>query len=83
MTKVAWWDMDKRGRRLEKIFKHMETKFWKAVNEGEDEAAESYFHRMIQLEKTIQPYVHEVTGLRRIIALHDRKFPELRDEQVR
>ncbi len=83
MAKVAWWDMDKRGRRWEKIFKDMETKYWKAIKDNDDKMAEKYFHRMTIAEKLVQPYVHEVTGLRRIIALHDRKFPELRDEQVR
>ena len=78
MTRPAWWDMDKRGRRWESIFKRMETQFWEETKKGNHDQAEGYFRRMAIIEKLIQPYVQEVTGLRRIISLHDKKFPELR-----
>jgi len=79
MTRPAWWDMDKRGRRWEAIFKHMETKFWEETKKGNHDKAEGYFRRMSIIEKLIQPYVQEVTGLRRIISLHNKKYPELKD----
>lgn len=79
MGRTAWWDMDRRGRRWEAIFKQMEKQFWKATNDGNNELAEAYFRRMSVIEKLIQPYVQEVTGLRKIISLHNKKYPELNE----
>ena len=47
---------------------------------GNNELAEAYFRRMSIIEKLIQPYVQEVTGLRKIISLHNKKYPELTDQ---
>ena len=77
LMKSAWWDMDKRGRRWESIFKRMEKQFWEETRKGNHDKAEGYFRRMSIIEKLIQPYVQEVTGLRKIISLHNKKYPEL------
>ena len=73
--KSAWWDIDKRGRRWEAIFKHMETKYWNAVKDNNVELAESYERRLTIIEKIIQPYVIDVTGIRKIIAEHNKVNP--------
>ena len=75
MVKSAWWDIDKRGRRWEAIFKQIESKYWIAINNNEIELAESYERRLTIIEKIIQPYVVDVTGIRRIISEHNKVSP--------
>ena len=64
MTK-AWYDIEMRGRRMEAIFKDCNTKYWK-TNENE-EMKESYFRRMMIIEKTIQPYIEQMTGVKKFL----------------
>ena len=75
MVKSAWWDIDKRGRRWEAIFRNVESLYWKALKENNIEMAESYERRLTIIEKIIQPYVVDVTGIRRIIAEHNKVNP--------
>lgn len=79
MVKTAWWDMDAEGRRLERIIKDCETKYWRAEKEGNHDMAESYFKRLTICKKLKQPYIQEVTGIRKILNLNDRRkdIPEL------
>lgn len=72
MSNATWWDIDARGRRWNAIFKQMNTEYWKAIKSNNDTMAQAYLERMLKIEKTIQPYVQEVTGLRRIINKHER-----------
>ena len=73
--KSAWWDIDKRGRRWEAIFKMVETKYWEAMKAQNIELAEAYERRLTIIEKIIQPYVIDVTGIRKIIAEHNKVNP--------
>ena len=75
MVKSAWWDIDKRGRRWEAIFKMVESKYWTAIKDDNIELAESYERRLTIIEKIIQPYVVDVTGIRRIISEHNKVSP--------
>ena len=75
MVKSAWWDIDKRGRRWEAIFRNVESLYWKALKENNIEMAESYERRLTIIEKIIQPYVVDVTGIRRIISEHNKVSP--------
>lgn len=71
----AWWDIDKRGRRWEAIFRQMEKKYWSAIKDNNESLAESYEKRMSIIEKLIQPYVIDVTGIRRIISEYNKNNP--------
>ena len=75
MVKSAWWDIDKRGRRWEAIFRNVESLYWRALKENNIEMAESYERRLTIIEKIIQPYVVDVTGIRRIITEHNKVNP--------
>jgi hypothetical protein len=75
MVKSAWWDIDKRGRRWESIFKQIESKYWTAIKENNIELAESYERRLTIIEKIIQPYVIDVTGIRKIITEYNKVNP--------
>ena len=75
MVKSAWWDIDKRGRRWEAIFRNVESLYWRALKENNIEMAESYERRLTIIEKIIQPYVVDVTGIRRIISEHNKVSP--------
>ena len=75
MVKSAWWDIDKRGRRWEAIFRNVESLYWKALKDNNIEMAESYERRLTIIEKIIQPYVVDVTGIRRIISEHNKVSP--------
>jgi hypothetical protein len=66
MVNSAWYDVGVRGRRLEAIAKHCNTKYWKCV-ETNDEMAEAYFDRLMKIEKAIQPYVAEFTGVKKLL----------------
>jgi len=69
MVKTAWYDIEMRGRRWEAIFKDCNTKYWNTDNE---DLKQSYFNRMAIIEKSIQPYVEEITGLKRFLKKHDK-----------
>ena len=66
MVKSAWYDIEKRGRRLEAIFKDMNTKYWNLLETNPD-LAFAYFDRMLKLENVIQPYVEDITGLKKLL----------------
>ena len=73
MVKTAWYDIEMRGRRLEAMFKQMNTEYWKAIKENKLALAFAYFERMNKLENTIKPYVEQITGLNRFLKKHERK----------
>lgn len=73
---TPWYDVEMRGRRLEAIAKHMNTKYWNNVKEEDSkgnklepniEMAFSYFDRLIKIESTIQPYIEQITGVKKLI----------------
>ena len=75
MVKSAWWDIDKRGRRWESIFRNVESLYWRALKEGNVSMAESYERRLTIIEKIMQPYIIDITGIRKILAEHNRLNP--------
>ena len=64
---TPWYDVEMRGRRLEAISKHMNTKYWNLMKESKEELAFSYFDRLIKIESTIQPYIEQITGVKKLI----------------
>ena len=75
MVKSAWWDIDKRGRRWEAIFKQIESKYWTAIKDENIELAESYERRLTIIEKIMQPYIIDITGIRKILAEYNKVNP--------
>lgn len=69
MAGPAWYDVEMRGRRLEAIAKHMNTKYWNLMKleKPQVELAFSYFDRLIKIENTIQPYIEQITGVKALI----------------
>lgn len=61
---------------MEAIFKQCNTKYWNATDE---EMKEVYFKRMMLIEKTMQPYVEQILGVKKFLTL-SRK--EINDQQV-
>ena len=64
---TPWYDVDMRGRRWEAISKHMNTKYWNLMKENKDQLAFSYFDRMVKIETVIQPYIDQITGVKKLI----------------
>ena len=62
----AWYDIEMRGRRLEAISKQMNTLFWKNYQTNPS-LAFAYFDRFLKIESTIQPYVEQITGVRKLL----------------
>ena len=63
---TAWYDIEMRGRRLEAISKDMNTKYWKN-RDINPQLSFSYFDRLIKIEAVIQPYVEQITGVRKLL----------------
>lgn len=63
---TPWYDVEMRGRRLEAIAKQMNTKYWN-LKDTNPELAFSYFDRLLRLESTIQPYIEQITGVKKFI----------------
>ena len=61
---TPWYDIEMRGRRWEAIFKDCNTKYWKTEDET---LKQSYFNRMAIIEKSVQPYVEQITGVKKFI----------------
>ena len=72
MVKSAWYDIEKRGRRLEKICKQMNTMYEQTVKD-KPTLAMGYLDALLRTERVIQPYVEEITGLNRFLKKHERK----------
>ena len=69
MTRLPWYDIEMRGRKLDAISRQMNTKFWNHVNSKNQEnydpqLALSYLDRIIKIENSIQPYVEAVIGVK-------------------
>jgi len=63
----AWYDVEMRGRRLEVITKQMNTSFWNKIKTDETELALSYLDRILKIENTLQPYIEQITGVKKLI----------------
>lgn len=63
---TAWYDIEMRGRRLEAIFKHMNTKFWNNIDTNPDMAF-AFFDRMIKMESVVQPYLEQINGIKKFL----------------
>mgnify|MGYP001611535059 FL=1 len=63
---TPWYDVEMRGRRLEAIAKQMNTKYWN-LKDTNEELSFSYFDRLLRLESTIQPYIEQITGVKKFI----------------
>lgn len=61
---TPWYDVEMRGRRWEAIFKDCNTKYW---NTKDESLKQSYFNRMAIIEKSVQPYVEQITGVKALI----------------
>lgn len=76
MVKSAWYDVEMRGRRLEAVYKHMNTKFWNNVDANPD-LAFAFFDRMVKIEATLQPYIEQITGIKKFIRKGDKIAPDI------
>ena len=65
---TTWYDLNVRGRRLQRITKLMDTKMNKAFEAGEVELGLAYLDRLIKLEHVTAPYVEQMTGMKRLLA---------------
>jgi len=66
----AWWDIEMRGRRLETISKHMNKKYQNEMEKGNSSLALSYLDRMLEIEHIIQPYIEQITGVKKLLKEH-------------
>jgi len=72
---TPWYDVEMRGRRMEAIYKDANTKYWNASNE---DMKQSYFNRMMIIEKNIQPYIEHMTGVKKFLAQSKKELaPEI------
>ena len=62
----AWYDVEMRGRRLEAISKHMNTKFWNLAK-TDNPLSFAYLDRLIKIENVVQPYIEQITGVKKLI----------------
>jgi len=74
LVNTAWYDIEMRGRRLERACKITETYFDKYIDENNPELAMSYLERLLKIEHVIQPYVEQITGLKRALAKGRSQF---------
>ncbi|MGD8918950.1 MAG: hypothetical protein PVJ16_08500 [Nitrosopumilaceae archaeon] len=66
----AWWDIEMRERRLETISKHMNKKYQNEMEKGNYSLALSYIDRMLKIEHIIQPYIEQITGVKKLLKEH-------------
>ena len=64
---TTWYDLNVRGRRLQRITKLMDTKMQIAFENNEPELALAYLDRLIKLEHVTAPYVEQMTGMKRLL----------------
>ena len=76
---TPWYDVEMRGRRLETIFKSMNTKYNHMIQKEDYDLAFAFADRMIKIESSIQPYVEVMTGVKKFIN-RSRKQRELENE---
>ena len=86
MEKTAWYDVEMRGRRMEAISKHMNTKFWNCVKEKDEKdnklepnipLAFAYLDRLLKIENSIQPYIEQITGVKQLIKKGHKVAPDI------
>ena len=73
----AWYDVEMRGRRLEAITKQMNTLFWNKIKDDESELALSYLDRILKIENTLQPYIEQITGVKKLIKEGQKIAPDI------
>ena len=66
---TTWYDLNVRGRRLQRITKLMDTKMNIAFQDNQPELALAYLDRLIRLESVTAPYVEQMTGMKRLLQL--------------
>lgn len=76
MVKSAWYDVEMRGRRLEAIFKDMNTRYWNNIEKNPD-LAFAFFDRMAKIESTLQPYIEQITGIKQFIKKGNKIAPDI------
>jgi len=74
MGRPAWYDIEMRGKRLEAISRQMNTKAWEFLRKNDIESAWAYIDRMIKIENIMQPYVEQMTGVKKLLARAERKL---------
>ena len=63
---IPWYDPEMRGRRLEAIVKHMNTKFWNNIDTNPD-LAFSFLDRILKIENVLTPYVEEINQTKKFL----------------
>lgn len=67
----AWYDIQMRGGRLESIARQMNTIIRKYINpklpDYNPELALPYLDRLLKIESVLQPYVEQMTGIKKVI----------------
>ena len=72
--KLAWYDIDKRGRRLEAISKQMNTLFYTHLKDNPILAL-AYLDRFLKIEHVIQPYVEQIIGMKQFLKAKNMELP--------
>lgn len=76
MAGPAWYDIEMRARRLEALCKQVNTKFYKLMEE-KPELALSYLDRLTKLETIIQPYIEQMTGVKKLLKQTDKNVIDI------
>lgn len=79
MVRAAWYDIEMRGRRLESIFRRMNTQYNQMLDKKEYDLAFAFADRMLKTENVMQPYIEVMTGVKKFIN-KSRKQRELLNE---
>jgi len=54
----------------------MNTKYWTNIKDN-PELALSYVDRLLKIENVLQPYIEDITGVRKVLKLMNKKNPQL------
>jgi hypothetical protein len=79
MVRAPWYDIEMRGRRLESIFRGMNTRYRQQLEIGNYDLAFSFADRMLKTEAVMQPYIEVMTGVKKFIN-RSRKQRELEND---
>ena len=71
MANNAWYDIEMRSRRMEKICKDMITEY-ENYREKQPELALSFLHTWIKIETNIKPYLEQFLGLQKFLKEHGK-----------
>ncbi len=80
---TTWYDIEMRGRRLEALYKQMNSvteRLFKEASGSEEglddpkfELAMSYIDRMLKIEATIKPYIEDYVGLKKMVKEYESR----------